>query len=147
MHVPSVAREGVSLAFVPPSNLSLAALSARAVPCVGAWAATQHDCISTVPADSPTNPLEFAVHPPLWRQPCAGASCLSYPRSPSPSPVHVSSMACEQVSLEHLRAKVRQYYERIAVVVQTSNAYELRRWMDECVRRGSGRAVARDSGG
>ena len=48
---------------------------------------------------------------------------------------------------EHLSAKVRQYYERIAVAVQTGNAYVLRRWMSECVRRGSGRAVARNNGG
>ena len=48
---------------------------------------------------------------------------------------------------EHLSAKVRQYYERIAVAVQTGNAYVLRRWMSECVRRGSGRAGARNGGG
>ena len=48
---------------------------------------------------------------------------------------------------EQSGAKVRQYYERIAVALLTGNAYVLRRWMSECVHRGSGRAVARNSGG
>ena len=85
--------------YIPPLNVSFAALSARAVPCVGVWVATPLECLSNVdPAVIPLS-RESTAPPSLWRQVCAEALCPSSPHSPSPPSVFASSAARVRVSL------------------------------------------------